>query len=53
VNPLQGQGISSAHPNVALAVFADGHTAPLASLTPPETVRRLLTIADGETVGEH
>jgi len=53
VNPPQGQGISSGHPNVALAVFADGHTNALTSKTPPDIIRRLLTIADGETIGDY
>ncbi len=53
VNPLSGQGISSVHPNVALALFADGHTAALAKSTPAETIRRLLAIADGEPIGDY
>lgn len=53
VNPQQGQGISSTHPNVALAVFADGHTAALSSTIPPDILRLLLTIADGEPIGEY
>jgi hypothetical protein len=53
VNPQQGQGISSDHPNVALAVFADGHTSALTSKTPPDILRRLLTIADGEPIGDY
>jgi hypothetical protein len=53
VNPQQGQGISSEHPSVALVVFADGHTAALMKDTPPETLRRLLTIADGKPVRDY
>ena len=53
VNPTSGRGISSSHPGIALAVFADGHTATLSKHTPPETIRRLLTIADGEPVGDY
>jgi hypothetical protein len=53
VNPQHGRGISSAHPNVALVVFADGHTYALTTKTQPETVRRLLTIADGERIGDY
>lgn len=53
INPSTGPGISSPHPDVALALFADGHTAPLHKDTPPETLRRLLTIADGEKVGDY
>jgi len=52
VNSKSGPGISSAHPNVAMVLFADGHTAPLRTKTPPDTLRRLLTIADGEPIGE-
>ena len=53
VNSKSGPGISSAHPGVAMVVFADGHTAALSNNTPSETIRRLLTIADGEPVGEY
>ena len=53
VNPAHVQGISSPHPNVALALFADGHTFGLSKNTPPEIIRRLLTIADGEPVGDY
>jgi hypothetical protein len=53
INPPNGPGISSPHPNVALALFADGHTAAISERTPPEIVRRLLTIADGEPVGDY
>jgi prepilin-type processing-associated H-X9-DG protein len=52
VNPKNGTGISSAHPNVAMVVFADGHTAALTYNTPSDILRRLLTIADGEPIGE-
>jgi hypothetical protein len=53
VNPPGGKGISSPHPNVALALFADGHIVALAKNTPAETIRRLLTIADGEPIGDY
>jgi hypothetical protein len=53
INPPRGHGISSTHPNAALAVFADGHTAALTIKTPPEIIRRLLTIADGEPIGDY
>jgi type II secretory pathway pseudopilin PulG len=53
VNPEHGPGMSSPHPNVALAVFADGHTAALTKNTPPEILRRLLMIADGEQIGDY
>jgi hypothetical protein len=53
VNSKSGHGISSDHPNVALAVFADGHTSALTTQTPAEILRRLLTIADGEPIGDY
>lgn len=53
VNAPRGQGISSAHPNVALAVFADGHTAALTKNTPSDILRALLTIAGGEQIGDY
>jgi hypothetical protein len=53
VKPKNGQGISSDHPNVALVVFADGHTTALTKNTPAEILRRLLTIADGEPIGDY
>jgi uncharacterized protein DUF1559 len=53
VSPKGTSGISSDHPNVALAVFADGHTYPLTFNTPAEIIRRLLTIADGEPIGDY
>lgn len=53
VNPKGAQGISSPHPNVALTLFADGHTAALTNNTPAEIIRRLLTISDGEWIGDY
>jgi Protein of unknown function (DUF1559) len=53
VNPKGGQGISSDHPNVALALFADGHIHALNTNTPADILRRLLTIADGESIGDY
>jgi hypothetical protein len=53
VNPKGGRGISSEHPNVTLALFADGHTAAISNNTPGDIVRRLLTISDGEAVGDY
>ena len=53
VNPEHGPGMSSPHPNVALAVFADGHTAAVTKNTPPEILRHLLMIADGEQIGDY
>lgn len=53
VNPRGKSGISSEHPNVALAVFADGHTAAIQKNTPSEIVERLFTIADGQPIGDY
>ena len=53
IKPARGQGISGPHSNVALAVYGDGHTYGLAKDTPPETVRAVLTIAGGETIGDY
>jgi prepilin-type processing-associated H-X9-DG protein len=53
VDAARGQGISSQHPNVAMAVFVDGHTQALTKNTPPEILRALLTIAGGETIGDY
>jgi hypothetical protein len=53
VNQKGSRGISSEHANVALALFADGHTAALTYNTPAEIIRRLLTIADGEQIGDY
>jgi prepilin-type processing-associated H-X9-DG protein len=53
VNSAQGKGISSDHPGVAMVAFADGHIQALDSNTPAEILRRLLTIADGEPIGNY
>jgi hypothetical protein len=42
----------SAHPNVVLAVFMDGHTQALNKTTPPPIVKRLATRDDGQQIGE-
>jgi prepilin-type processing-associated H-X9-DG protein len=47
------QGISSHHPNVVMALFADGHTQALTGNTPPEILRALFTIAGAETIGDY
>ncbi len=47
------QGISSHHPNVVMAVYADGHTQALTKNTPPEILRALFTIASGEMIGDY
>ncbi len=53
INPPTGPGISSPHPAVALALFADGHIRAITNNTPSEIIRRLLTIADGEPIGDY
>jgi hypothetical protein len=42
----------SAHPNVVLAVFMDGHTQALNKTTPVPIVKRLATRDDGQQIGE-
>jgi prepilin-type N-terminal cleavage/methylation domain-containing protein len=42
----------SAHPNVVLAAYLDGHVASLTQNTPAAIVKRLSTRDDGQTVGE-
>jgi prepilin-type N-terminal cleavage/methylation domain-containing protein len=58
--PLQGIGqtqsnnpLISAHPNVVLAVFMDGHTQALTKNTPPPIVKRLATRDDGQQIGDY
>ncbi len=41
----------SAHPNVVLAVFMDGHTQALTKTTHPAVVKRLATRDDGQNLG--
>jgi prepilin-type N-terminal cleavage/methylation domain-containing protein len=57
---LQVQGIGqgmpnnpliSAHPNVVLSVFMDGHTQAVTKNTPPPLVKRLVTRDDGQQLG--
>jgi prepilin-type processing-associated H-X9-DG protein len=40
------------HPNGTMAVFVDGHTQFLTKDIPPTTLRALITIATGDTVGD-
>jgi prepilin-type processing-associated H-X9-DG protein len=47
INPPQGQGISSAHPNGAQVVFVDGHVTFLKADTPPAVIRSLIHRDDG------
>jgi hypothetical protein len=58
-NELQGIGqnrqnnpLVSAHPNVVLAIFMDGHTQPLTKNTPAAIVKRLATRDDGQQVAD-
>jgi prepilin-type N-terminal cleavage/methylation domain-containing protein len=48
----QNNPLISAHPNVVLAVFMDGHTQALNKTTPPPIVKRLATRDDGQQIGE-
>jgi len=57
---LQGIGqtqhnspLISAHPNVVLAVFMDGHTAAITKNTPAPIVKRLATRDDGQQIGDY
>jgi prepilin-type N-terminal cleavage/methylation domain-containing protein len=42
----------SAHPNVVLAVFMDGHTTSITKNTPAAIVKRLSTRDDGQQIGD-
>jgi hypothetical protein len=49
----QGRGnnpLLSAHPNVVLAVFLDGHTTSITKNTPAAIVKRLSTRDDGQQI---
>ena len=48
----QNNPLISAHPNVVLAVFMDGHTAAITKNTPAPIVKRLATRDDGQQIGE-
>lgn len=59
LNALQGIGqtqgnnpLISAHPNVVLAVFMDGHTQAITKNTPAPIVKRLSTRDDGQQIGD-
>jgi len=49
----QNNPLLSAHPNVVLAVFMDGHTAPITKNTPAPIVKRLSTRDDGQQIGDY
>jgi prepilin-type N-terminal cleavage/methylation domain-containing protein len=57
--PVQGIGqtqqnnpLISAHPNVVLAAFLDGHTQAISKNTPAPIIKRIATRDDGQQVGE-
>jgi prepilin-type N-terminal cleavage/methylation domain-containing protein len=59
-NAVQGVGqtqqnnpLISAHPNVVLAVYMDGHTQAITKNTPPPIVKRLATRDDGQQIGDY
>ena len=49
----QNNPLLAAHPNVALAVFMDGHTYPITKNTPAPIVKRLATRDDGQQIGDY
>jgi prepilin-type N-terminal cleavage/methylation domain-containing protein len=49
----QNNPLISAHPNVVLAVFLDGHTYALTKNTPSPIVKRLATRDDGQQIGDY
>jgi prepilin-type N-terminal cleavage/methylation domain-containing protein len=49
----QNNPLISAHPNVVLAVFMDGHTQPITKNTPAPIVKRLSTRDDGQQIGDY
>ena len=60
VGPQQGMGefqqnnpLVSAHPNVVLAVFMDGHTQGSTKNTPPAIAKRLATRDDGQQIADY
>jgi len=49
----QNNPLISAHPNVVLAVFMDGHTTAITKNTPAPLVKRLATRDDGQQIGDY
>jgi type II secretory pathway pseudopilin PulG len=49
----QNNPLISAHPNVVLAVFMDGHTGTLTKNTPAPIVKRLATRDDGQQIADY
>jgi prepilin-type N-terminal cleavage/methylation domain-containing protein len=49
----QNNPLISAHPNVVLAVYMDGHTYAITKNTPAAIVKRLTTRDDGQQIGDY
>ena len=49
----QNNPLISAHPNVVLAVYMDGHTQQITKNTPAPIVKRLATRDDGQQIGDY
>jgi len=49
----QNNPLISAHPNVVLGVFMDGHTQPITKNTPAPIVKRVTTRDDGQQIGDY
>jgi len=49
----QNNPLISAHPNVVLAVFMDGHTQAITKNTPAPIIKRLVTRDDGQQIGDY
>jgi prepilin-type N-terminal cleavage/methylation domain-containing protein len=54
IGQCQGNNpLISAHPNIVLAVFMDGHTQAITKNTPAPIVKRLATRDDGQQIGDY
>jgi len=49
----QNNPLISAHPNVVLAVYLDGHTQAITKNTPAPIVKRIATRDDGQQIGDY
>jgi hypothetical protein len=49
----QNNPLISAHPNVVLSVFMDGHTAAITKNIPSAIIKRLATRDDGQQIGDY
>jgi prepilin-type N-terminal cleavage/methylation domain-containing protein len=49
----QNNPLISAHPNIVLAVFMDGHTQAVTKNTPAPIVKRVTTRDDGQQIGDY